>query len=345
MDTAAAILDSCESVFSQCDIPTKQELLKISFLIISFILGTVDMVTDWINWKQWISFGGYDQHYLMYIFQTTFFCVAVLGTILWIVEVFLMIIRARESFRRHQKRSKPGMKSHEHNGHNSKHSPFSDRLGMVVRILTGLLEDLPVANLIHYTVILPFCGVPAKRESTSPTTIAALVSSMLNSMWTMFILYWELCGCNKKVTEGECCCCMLFRSIYKPQTSLCVYYCGWCGYATTSQCECIFLSKSQAKQLNNGSHSQTNPIITMFKKIVLGVGKIVLLGIILLLFLGIFILGVLTLSNVYDTPILDWWMEFNTERTKAIKADTIGPGLDARQDGAMFVTMVYKLPN
>ena len=186
METAAAILDSCDNVFSQCDMLTKKELLKISFLITSFILGTVDLITDWINWKQWSSVGGYDQHYLMHIFQTTFLCAAVVGTILWTVELFLTIIRTYESFPRHQKRSKPRMKSHEHNGHN---------------------------------------------------------------------------------------------------------------------------------------------------------------GIILALFLGIFILGVLTLSNVYDTPILDWSMEFDTKMTKSIKADTIGPGLDVRQDGAMFVTMVYELPN
>ena len=278
METATAILDSCDNVFSQCDVPTKKELLKIIFLIINFILGTVDMVTDWMNGKQWNSAGGYDQHYLNNIYTTTFLCAAIVGTILWTVELFLMIIRTRESFQRHQKRSKPGMKSCESNGHSPEHSSLSDKLGVAVRILTGLLEDLPVAILIHYTLILPFCGFPAKRESTSPTTVAALVSSMLNSMWTIFILCWGLFGCNKKVAEGECCCCMLLRSVYKPQTSLCVCYSGWCGCVITSQCECIFLGKSQ---LNNGSHSQINPIITAFQKIVLGIAKIVLLGIIL----------------------------------------------------------------
>ena len=89
METAAAILDSCDNVFSQCDMPTKKELLKISFLITSFILGTVDLITDWINWKQWSSVGGYDQHYLMHIFQTTFLCAAVVGTILWIIRLRL----------------------------------------------------------------------------------------------------------------------------------------------------------------------------------------------------------------------------------------------------------------
>ena len=33
------------------------------------------------------------------------------------------------------------------------------------------------------------------------------------------------------------------------------------------------------------------------------------------------------------------------EHTRSIKADVIGAGLDSRQDGAMFITMVYKLPN
>ena len=78
METATAILDSCDSVFSQCGICTKKELFKIGFLVISFILGTADMVTDW---KQWSLVGGYDQHYFIFIFQSTFPCAAAAGTV------------------------------------------------------------------------------------------------------------------------------------------------------------------------------------------------------------------------------------------------------------------------
>ena len=82
MEAATDLLDGCASTFSQCRICNKKEQLKIVVLIISFILGTVDMVTDWTNYIQWSSVGGYDQHYFVYIFQITFLCAAVAGTIL-----------------------------------------------------------------------------------------------------------------------------------------------------------------------------------------------------------------------------------------------------------------------
>ena len=40
----------------------------------------------------------------------------------------------------------------------SHHSVLSDRLGLTVRILTGLLEDLPVVITLYYAAaIIPFC--------------------------------------------------------------------------------------------------------------------------------------------------------------------------------------------
>ena len=106
MESATTILDSCASTFSQCGMCTKKEQLRIGVLIISFILGTVDMVTDWINYIQWSSVGGYDQYYFAFIFQTTFLCAAVAGSILWAIEVLLMIHRSRVFLQRRLERSK-----------------------------------------------------------------------------------------------------------------------------------------------------------------------------------------------------------------------------------------------
>ena len=78
---------------------TKKEQLKIGVLIVSFILGTVDMVTDWINYIQWRSVGGYDQHYFVYIFTTTFLCAATVGTVLWTIEIFLLFHRSWNLFK------------------------------------------------------------------------------------------------------------------------------------------------------------------------------------------------------------------------------------------------------
>ena len=157
METAVAILDGLTSVFV-IELCTKQELLKIRVLIISFILGTVDMVTDWINYIQWSSVGGYDQHYFVFILTTTFLCASLVGTVLWIFEVFLTIKRSRESIQRYQKRPKVLKLDNEHSARDSERSSTSDRLGLTVRILTELLEDLPVVIALYYApAIIPFC--------------------------------------------------------------------------------------------------------------------------------------------------------------------------------------------
>ena len=49
------------------------------------------MITDWINWAEWSKVGGYDQYYFASIFQKIFLCVAAVGTGLLIIEVFVII--------------------------------------------------------------------------------------------------------------------------------------------------------------------------------------------------------------------------------------------------------------
>ena len=46
------------------------------------------------------------------------------------------------------------------------------------------------------------CGVPAKQNAGSSITVATIISSMLNSLWTMILLFCELWGCTDK---GFCC--------------------------------------------------------------------------------------------------------------------------------------------
>ena len=346
MESATTFLDGCVSTVSQCGICTKKEQLKIGILTISFILGTVDMVTDWINWNQWRSVGGFDQHYFVYIFSTAFLCATAAGTFLWTIEVFLMIHRSWKFIQGSLRRSKtPVIGSTQEPQHGS----LSDRLGMTVKFLVGLLEDLPVVLLLYYSAVIPFCRVPASRERSSPTTIATVVSAMFNSVWTMFILYWELCGCNKKLPNARCCCTVI-RTIYESEAWMSICYCGWCGCATTSNCGCICLSQCQGKQHN---YSLAKPetsreragSLKMCTRVTLCIGKILLLSIVCVIFLAIFVLSAMTLSFVNMNPILEKSVVEVGELTREIQADVIGPGLDARPDAAMFVTLVYELPN
>ena len=339
METATAVLDSFDSVFECFELCTKQELLKLGFLIISFILGTVDMVTDWINWKRWSSFGGYSQYYFIYIFQTAFLCAAVVGSILWTAEVFLMIKRSREFIRRYKKRSRTNKMEKRESTQKSKDISLSSRVGFTVRLLIGLMEDLPVVILLYYSMVIPFCGISQVEESLSPTALATVVSSMLNSLWTLFILYWDLFGCNKKLSNAECCCSVI-RTVYE-QTSLCVCYCGCCGCATNSNCGCLCLGQYRVEK----SQPSKATAQSRCKRIGCWIGKLVLFGIIFLLYLTIFFVGGVILSNMFSAPVVDQSVLGVREFTRSIKADKIGPGLDSRTDAAMFVTMVYELPN
>ena len=76
------------------------------------------------------------------------------------------------------------------------------RLGIVVRILVGLLEDLPVVLVVYYSTVMPICGIPAKQSVGSGITLATIISSMLNSLWTMVCLLCEMSGCTER---GFCC--------------------------------------------------------------------------------------------------------------------------------------------
>ena len=51
------------------------------------------------------------------------------------------------------------------------------------------------------------------------------------------------------------------------------------------------------------------------------------------------------LCNVFYGPILEKSAVMEKEFTRSIISHKIGPGLDSGTDSAMFVTMVYKLPN
>ena len=198
METTGEILDSCANIFSQCELCTKTEL------IVSFILGTFDIVTDWMNWKQWNSVGGFDLHYFLNIFQIAFLCTAIVGTFLWTIEVVFMIQRSWHFILRYHRRANTKNMNNLRNIQESEYNSWSSKVGFTVRLLIGLMEDLSVMY--------------------SPTTVATLGSSMLNSIWTMFVLYWDLFGCYKKMSDIESCC-IFVRNAYGPETSIFLCYC------------------------------------------------------------------------------------------------------------------------
>ena len=87
MDVLSTAHDSGH-VFSCCEGRMKNKRCKRVILMITFILMTFDLVTDWINWKQWSDVGGYNWHHLVFIFRSTFLFVASTGTIMIVVKLF-----------------------------------------------------------------------------------------------------------------------------------------------------------------------------------------------------------------------------------------------------------------
>ena len=142
METTGDILDSCASILSQCELCSKTELFKIGVLIVSFILGTFDIVTDWMNWKQSNPVRGNDLHYFLNIFQIAFLCTAIVGTFLWTMEVVFMIQRSWHFIRRYQSRSNTKNMKNLRNIQESEYN--TSKVGFPVRLLIGLMEDLPV---------------------------------------------------------------------------------------------------------------------------------------------------------------------------------------------------------
>ena len=153
----------------------------------------------------------------------------------------------------------------------------------------------------------------------------------------MFILYWELCECNKKTSNAQCCCTVI-RTIYGPHTLLSVCYCGCCGCATTSSCGCLCLGQCQGKP-ENSTESKGS------KKICKYIGRAILCLIVFVLFMGIFLLRGMTIGVAFHYPTLERSILSLRPSRRSVQADDFGPGFDARQDTAMFISMVYELPN
>ena len=87
------------------------------------------------------------------------------------------------------------------------------RLAVFLLILTGFFEDFPVVIITFHTAASPFCGTPARQEVGSVITMATIISAMMNSLWTMIILFYELCGCQKFCTNISCCRCAKIKYI------------------------------------------------------------------------------------------------------------------------------------
>ena len=101
MTLEVLILLEVGHMFSCCESCVKKKRYKQIILIVSFVLMTFDVVTDWLNWIEWKEVGGYDQYYFVSIFQNFFLTVATVGTGLWILELFVLTKKFISVFRKY----------------------------------------------------------------------------------------------------------------------------------------------------------------------------------------------------------------------------------------------------
>ena len=171
---------------------------------------------------------------------------------------------------------------------------------------------------------MPLCGVPAKQAFGSGVTLATIISSMLNSLWTMILLLSELCKCTEK---GFC------FSCYSPRTDK-TEKSGNLGNVT---------GNNRTRSSNRKGYLKKS-LKPSAKKRCFTLGKIVLCVIIFLLFSTTFELGFLTMSHVLGFISLRFFKAAAFVLHPTVFTGYLGPGLDAKPDQAMFIYFYYQLP-
>ena len=149
---AVSTVDNLSHTFTCCEPCVKNYRCRKVIMAITFILMTFDLVTDWINWKQWSEAGGYDQYHFVFIFTTAFLCVALIGTTLWITEtiaISLKLLGIIKTVGKHGLIHNKGKYDANEEIKIIKRERLARRLGILALILTGLLEDFPVPNVFH----------------------------------------------------------------------------------------------------------------------------------------------------------------------------------------------------
>ena len=204
------------------------------------------------------------------------------------------------------------------------------RLGFLALILTGLFEDFPALLILFYTAVLPICGAPARQEITSGLASATVISSMLNCLWSMIPLFFELweCGkCCQICTHRKCLCSRSVRLNY-------------CCLPPNQRCRKVFI---------------------IF-------GKLIFSLLILIVFLSSFILrlGIILFKETEFELVPQHPFNYPSRRytpdqcsfyqcqtagkhvpffiRQHVVADGVGPGLDGKRDEAMFILIELKLP-
>ena len=191
-----------------------------------------------------------------------------------------------------------------------------NRLRIAVLILAGMLEDFPNVIVIYHTALMPLCGSKTKQEIGSGVTIATIVSSMLNSLWTMICLFFELCSCAKRNPKE-----LILNGEDSDENSV---------------------ELSQKKQVTKTRDLQ-KPSKACNTEALEITGKIFVCFVVFVTFTATFIFGFMTLSHVLGFIDLKFTYAGPLNLSTHVITSFYGPGLDAKRDEAMFIYLHYNL--
>ena len=275
-------------------------------IAITFWLTTFDVLTDWLIWKQWAVLGGYNQYEFFHVFDTGFLAVAVVGTTLWTLKVVIIVSKFPEIPHKNDTNDLTYSEDGKAKDDARKKKTINrinclKMFNILVLVLSGLFEDFPALLLIFYASSLPGCGTPTRFEQGSAITMTTVVSSVLNSSWTMILLACEICGCYG--------------------------------------CKEAFLPMVNTVKMG---HNTTKTF--SYKKILASTGKFLLYGFISLLFIGNLSVGLMAIGQIMRSMTFVPSGSNPVSLSHSVPTGLVGPGLDAKSDGAMFIYIRMKLP-
>ena len=196
-----------------------------------------------------------------------------------------------------------------------------NRLRIAVLILAGMLEDFPNVIVIYHTALMPLCGSATKQNIGSGVTIATVISSILNSLWTMFCLFFELCRCTK-------------RDLKDKELNIQVEDAG----SNSSE-------QIDKTQIQTSRECLLNPFKTCNTQALEIIGKVFICFVIFVTFTATFVFGFMTLSHVLGFIDLKFTYAGPLNLSTHVITGFYGPGLDAKPDEAMFIYLHYRLPD
>ncbi len=201
------LLSFIQTIVNCAECCLKESKGKLVVAVITFVLQTIDVITDWVNWKNWHLVVNREAHHSLGRYVAVFRVVAICSSVLWGLELIIFVAKVCTFLH-------PQTQVQDINTEPRIRADFP-LFTATVTLLVGSLEDLPVTLVTYNIAVTPDLEVPAKEQLKSWSGLAALVASAINTTWTAIVLQQDVfeksCYCanrNRSCVEKFCNCCL-----------------------------------------------------------------------------------------------------------------------------------------